>query len=123
MTDHNFHHSAPPPRIMREPSTDYPTEAFAAAAAPPTERIASAAAHARGTAPPPIVLRRARPAVFIAPQPEEGTLVSRDIGLGRSLPKQPELSRNRKIAGNLPSWDPLPPGEIRVTPRRQPNGL
>jgi hypothetical protein len=60
--------------------------------------------------------------VFIAPQSEKGHLVSRDVGLGRGLSKQPELSRNRKIAGNLPGWEPLPPGEVRVVSRRPAGG-
>lgn len=67
--------------------------------------------------PPPIMIRRARPNVFVPPQPQDqGQVISRDVGLQRKIAK-PEISRNRKIAGNLPAWDPLPPGEIHVIHR------
>ena len=111
------------PRIARHTSED-PTAAFPSASAEATDSFRTAApVQSFETAAPPIVLRRARPAVFIAPQPEEGKLIARELGLGVGLSKQPELSRNRKIAGNLPAWDPLPPGEIRVAPRRPSGGL
>jgi hypothetical protein len=109
--------------MARQLSHDDATAAFPAASAPATERIPTAVpAQPYETVAPPIVLRRARPAVFIAPQPDEGHVVSRDVGLSRGLSKQPELSRNRKIAGNLPAWDPLPPGEIHVVSRRPAGG-
>ncbi|WP_006245063.1 hypothetical protein [Mycolicibacterium tusciae] len=111
MTNQSGNHWAGPPRIARQPSTDDPTIAFPAASAQTFETEA-----------PPIVLRRARPAVFAAPEPEKGEVIARSFGLGSGLSKQPELSRNRKIAGNLPAWDPLPPGEIRVAPRRPSGG-
>lgn len=74
------------------------------------------------TQPPPIVVRRARPAVFTPPAPDDGKLIAREIGLKAGLSKQAELSRNRKVAGDLPAWDPLPPGEIRVEPRKPSGG-
>lgn len=68
--------------------------------------------------PPPVVLKRARPSLFKPPEPpRDEQMVSRNV-LGGNRVDKPELSRNRKIAGDLPSWDPTPPGEIHVMPRR-----
>lgn len=49
------------------------------------------------------------------PQSEE-QLVSRSILANKST-KKPQLSRNHVIAGDLPDWEPLPPGEISVIRR------
>lgn len=103
-------------------SSEPATAAFAAASAPATDRLPSVPAGMAEPPPPPIMLRRARPSVFIAPQPaNEGQVLARDFSLRRGADKPKELTRNRKIAGNLPVWDPAPPGEIKVVPRR-PNG-
>lgn len=110
-----------PPRIARGEVNEPRTEAIPTS--PATERIPTAsAAQAYTPEPPPIVLRRARPAVFVAPAPQENVVVSRDLSMNRGPSKQPALSRNRKIAGNLPAWDPAPPGEIRMAPRRPSGG-
>lgn len=52
------------------------------------------------------------------PQSEE-QLVSRAI-LGSRSSKKPALTRNHVIAGDLPDWEPLPPGELSVI--RRPSG-
>ena len=49
------------------------------------------------------------------PQSEE-QLVSRAI-LGSRSAKKPHISRNHVIAGDLPEWEPLPPGEISAIRR------
>lgn len=88
----------------------------------PNHQVAEASTeHFRAATPPPVVLRRARPSLFIPPEPsKEEQMVSRNMLTNRRIDK-PELSRNRRIAGDLPSWDPTPPGEIRVMPRRTPD--
>jgi hypothetical protein len=83
--------------------------------APDTEQLA--VPYPESAEPPPIFIRRARSSAFIPPEPREhGQMISRDNGLRRV--DKPELTRNRRIAGNLPAWDPMPPGEVRVVPRR-----
>ena len=60
------------------------------------------------------VIRRTRRRPFIPPAPDaDTTVVSREL-LSRNKSAKPQLSRNRKIAGDLPGWDPLPPGEVVV---------
>jgi hypothetical protein len=117
------------PRITRQSSNGHngrhlSAEDTTAIPAPVTDQMPAAYQAAQAYSeplPPPIMIRRARPAVFIPPQPEEqGQLISRDLGVRRI--EKPELSRNRKIAGNLPAWDPLPPGEIHAIHRRPSRG-
>ena len=62
------------------------------------------------------LVRRTRRAAFVPPDPEQvaGPAVSRQWSLGARPSGQTQLPRNRKIAGNLPSWDPTPPGEVLV---------
>lgn len=107
--------SSNPPRISRGPEAV--TQQFPAAGAA-TEQFAVPYPEQAGTfeqAPPPIMIRRARPNVFVPPQPQDqGQVISRDVG--RKV-AQPKIPRNRTIAGNLPAWDPLPPGEIHVINR------
>ncbi|MCF6389348.1 hypothetical protein L2K20_20430 [Mycobacterium sp. MBM] len=109
----------PPPRISRDGS-DAATQRFSAVdGAAPTERIAAVPYPEQESMSeaPPIVIRRARPSLFVPPNPsDQEQVISRDIGVQRRPQKQ-EISRNRKIAGNLPKWDPLPPGEIHVIHR------
>ncbi|MET0932007.1 MAG: DUF2510 domain-containing protein [Aeromicrobium sp.] len=69
----------------------------------------------------PVVVRRTRRAPFVPPDradpPDSTTTVSRDWGLGlrsSKVKKDVGLTRNREIAGDLPSWSPLPPGELSV---------
>ncbi|WP_156628664.1 hypothetical protein [Mycobacterium sp. 1274756.6] len=60
------------------------------------------------------IIRRTRRRPFIPPTPDaENTVVSREL-LSRGKGKKSQLPRNRKIAGDLPTWEPLPPGEIVV---------
>lgn len=67
------------------------------------------------------IVRRSRIAPFIPPSdPDDtqGPAVSRTWA-ARSLPvKSPELTRNRQLAGDLPDWEPLPPGETLVRRHR-----
>ncbi len=109
------------PRISRINPDDAVTQSFSVAGAASTEQFAVPYPASAGVppeqAPPPIMIRRARPNVFVPPQPQDqGQVISRDVGLQRKVTK-PAISRNRKIAGNLPAWDPLPPGEIHVIHR------
>ena len=69
----------------------------------------------------PVVVRRARRTPFRPPESnkkqESGVTVSRSWGLGLRAANQRKdsgLTRNRKIAGDLPQWAPLPPGELAV---------
>jgi hypothetical protein len=65
------------------------------------------------------VVRRTRRSPFVPPSGQaDGPAVSREL-LSRGAIGKPQMSRNRKIAGDLPDWDPLPPGEITVL---RPNG-
>lgn len=117
--------SSNPPRITRRAPDDAATTRFSV----PNRSAATHQVGANGPAPvgkpespPPIIIRRARSNVFVPPQPQhEGQLISRDVGLQRKIVK-PEISRNRKIAGNLPAWDPLPPDEIHVIHRSRHSG-
>lgn len=59
-------------------------------------------------------VRRTRRNPFIPPSDQaQGPAVSREL-LSRGRAAGAKLSRNRKIAGDLPDWDPLPPGEITL---------
>lgn len=62
------------------------------------------------------IVRRTQRAPFVPPNPEQadGPAVSRLWSLGARSSGRTELPRNRKIAGDLPSWDPTPPGEVLV---------
>lgn len=63
----------------------------------------------------PVIRRRTR--TMFAPRPQDQNevelIVSRGI-LNARQAKKPETSRKRLIAGNLPEWEPLPPGESVV---------
>lgn len=65
--------------------------------------------------PETLVIRRGRSATrLLANEPAAATtVVSRNVLHSRE-PKRPETSRERKIAGDLPEWEPLPPGELFV---------
>lgn len=104
------------------PHEDAPTTSFPSASAPPTEQIRSAPIRVDEPPAPPIMLKRARPSVFIPPEPDNGPVLSRDVGVNRGLRDGAKLPRNRRIAGDLPDWDPAPPGEINVIQRRSPGG-
>jgi hypothetical protein len=63
----------------------------------------------------PVIRRRSRAMFAARPQDPKDidVVVSRGILSARSA-KKPGTSRHRKIAGNLPAWEPLPPGELVV---------
>lgn len=67
---------------------------------------------------PQIVRRRQR--MVSRPSTEgEGPVVNRGIlaDVSRSASK-PQTRRNRQLVGDLPDWDPLPPGEVTVSKSR-----
>jgi len=78
---------------------------------------ASSAADA-GAMDAPLVVRRTRSTGRLAPRPLNATadqevLVQRDL-LRRRSEVKPQTSRQREIAGDLPAWEPVPPGELFV---------
>lgn len=48
---------------------------------------------------------------------EELTPISRSLLPQRAVGTKSELSRERNIAGNLPEWSPMPPGEVLAVKR------
>lgn len=68
------------------------------------------------------IVRRTRRTPFGPPPADPaadhaGLTVSRNWGLGlRSANEKKDsgLTRNRRVAGDLPQWTPLPPGELSV---------
>jgi hypothetical protein len=69
-----------------------------------------------------VVIRRARTNRFLAsppPAPESGVVVGRGFLNSKAGTQKPQISRERKIAGDLPSWDPVPPGEVSVRRRNR----
>ena len=49
------------------------------------------------------------------PEVASDTVVVQRSVLSRRSTQKPQTSRERKIAGDLPAWEPLPPGELVVT--------
>ncbi|MBK6440865.1 MAG: hypothetical protein IPH27_11430 [Actinomycetales bacterium] len=67
--------------------------------------------------PTPVIVRRRSSGMFI-PKPvsqssQDEVIVARQLFMGRK-DARPLNSRSRKIAGDLPTWEPLPPGELLV---------
>lgn len=66
----------------------------------------------------PVVIQRIRRAPFNAPIPGSGVDLPVVIGRNWAAPqtdrKSSGLGRNRVIAGDLPDWAPLPPGELQI---------
>lgn len=65
------------------------------------------------------IVRRPRSAGAFMPweppkESREEVVISRGQLLSRDRNKRPETSRDRIIAGDLPDWEPTPPGEIVV---------
>lgn len=57
--------------------------------------------------------RRNAIARFTKPaKPEQSTPLRRDLLRSGQKSAEPEIGRQRKVAGNLPAWDPTPPSEI-----------
>ncbi|WLP92150.1 hypothetical protein [Gordonia sp. NB41Y] len=66
----------------------------------------------------PVVRRPGRRFLPPAPPEQQSTpVVSRDFTRTRRSTNADaqKLSRKRKIAGDLPAWDPMPPGETLVS--------
>lgn len=64
----------------------------------------------------PVVVRRGRASQRMRPRPpleDTGVVVSRNVLAARATGK-PQTSRERLMAGDLPAWEPLPPGELTV---------
>lgn len=69
----------------------------------------------------PLIVRRNRRSPFNPPQQDKSStstnLVSRDWATGlraSTSAKNSGLTRQRKVAGDLPEWAPTPPGELTV---------
>jgi len=69
----------------------------------------------------PVVVRRTRRHPFTPPESDAdgaslGFSVSRSWGQGlrSARGRDAGLTRNREIAGDLPTWTPLPPGELGI---------
>lgn len=57
---------------------------------------------------------------FIPPKRDEQTTpLRKDLLTSRLSTGKPQISRERKIAGGLPDWDPLPPGELLEVAKRK----
>lgn len=65
---------------------------------------------------PPTIRRPGRVRMLPPQEPTEdsGTVISRDLLGSRNRSSRSTLGTNRIIAGNLPDWDPTPPGEILI---------
>ena len=66
----------------------------------------------------PFVVRRRAAGAFV-PRPLEGTegggaVIDRHVLGARRSDDRRVTTRERKIAGDLPDWEPLPPGELIV---------
>ncbi len=64
----------------------------------------------------PPTIRRGRAGERLRPRQQplpESVVVSRGV-LGSKSSSKPQTTRERRIAGDLPEWEPLPPGELRV---------
>jgi hypothetical protein len=48
---------------------------------------------------------------------DPSVVVGRGFLRSKATPQKQQLSRERKIAGDLPAWDPMPPGEVAVRRR------
>lgn len=63
------------------------------------------------------VVRRTRTSPFLPPpvQEDAAPVISRAWAQSQSArPAASKLSKQRKMAGGLPDWEPLPPGEVLV---------
>jgi hypothetical protein len=103
---------------MSTPDNSYPTaDGQPAADHAPTNRIFVPQQH-QETAP----VRRPTKRFLPPPPPEqkETAAIARDFARGKRRDSSPKLGRKRKIAGDLPSWDPMPPGESLVVRRSAP---
>ena len=64
-----------------------------------------------------VIVRRGHAATRLlpreAPPVPDNVVVQRSV-LARRSSDKPQTSRQRKVAGDLPDWEPLPPGELVV---------
>lgn len=74
-------------------------------------------AFAAATAEPVVLVRRRPDGPRLLPREippaEQGVTLSRNV-LGSRAETKPQTSRERRIAGALPDWEPMPPGELLV---------
>jgi hypothetical protein len=63
-----------------------------------------------------VIVNRTRTSPFLPPPlpSEEVTPVVSRAWVSRGSGRKAQLSRERKMAGGLPEWEPLPPGELLV---------
>ncbi len=64
-----------------------------------------------------VVIRRTRTSPFLPPplpDEEQTPIISRAWAGSRNSGRKAQLTRERKMAGGLPDWEPLPPGELLV---------
>lgn len=83
----------------------------------PVDAATPPAAPPAPTASPFTVRRRSAGAFVPRPVPAEsdGVVIARNVLSARQAGVERTTSRQRKIAGDLPAWEPLPPGELVVT--------
>lgn len=65
-----------------------------------------------------VAVRRPRAAQRLIPRElpaDTGVVISRNVLRSSVTTAQAQTSRERRIAGDLPEWEPLPPGELFVT--------
>lgn len=110
--------SASPQPASAPASAAQPTPVPAASA--PAAAAQPAPVPATSSQPTPVVKRprsRRRPRFVEKPKKKDDSLVARQSLLSASKPPdgKHQFSRERKVAGNLPDWDPTPPGEIRIS--------
>lgn len=64
----------------------------------------------------PTIVRGTRSGPRLVPRPappKDATIITRHM-LRSASEQKPQTDRERKIAGDLPDWEPLPPGELTV---------
>lgn len=68
---------------------------------------------------PPVIVRRGRSAERFVPKsemPQDSgeVIVGRGLLGTRNHDRKSQTSRERQVAGDLPEWEPMPPGELLV---------
>lgn len=119
--------TAVPPELSVSPVPDVPAEPASTvqetlSAIPVAPMEAAPAEPAPAEAAPPaaddgVVIRRTRTSPFLPPPVREDAapVISRGWAQAQSSSAGPsKLTKQRKMAGDLPDWEPLPPGEVLV---------